>query len=209
MSKLKVLLIDDHEIVRAGFKSLLTTSGGYEVVEAGSAEMGYKLYRKQRPDVVVSDINMPGIGGIELARRVMAFDPKAKIIVLSMYDDISYVDNMKKLGVKGYVTKRSAPTELLAAIKRVSLCQFYLSEDLKKKSKSLLDGADQINELTNREFEIFVLLAQGRTVTDVSNDLCISNKTASNHRDKIMSKLGIRNLVELTRYAIRHSIVPA
>ncbi len=209
MNTIKILLVDDHEVVRAGFKSLLMSSGRYTVIEAGSAEIGYKLYTEQSPDIVVSDINMPGMGGMELVRRIMAFDDKAQVIVLSMYDDISYVENMKKLGVKGYVTKRSAPTELLEAIKTVSMHHFYLSDDIKGKSAGKNTGASQINELTKREFEIFVLLAQGRTVVKVASDLCISTKTASNHRDKIMRKLGIKTLVELSRYAIRHGVVNA
>jgi len=205
----KVLLVDDHEVVRAGFKSLLMSSNRYTVIEAGNAELGYKAYMEQQPDIVVSDINMPGMGGIELVRRIMSYDNSAKIIVLSMYDDASHVENMKKLGVKGYVTKRSAPTELLEAMKVVSMRYFYLSKDLKIKSAEEDAGGAHIDKLTKREFEIFVLLAQGGTVIEVASDLCISTKTASNHRDKIMSKLGIKTLVELSRYAIRHGVVIA
>jgi len=209
MSTQTVLLIDDHEVVRAGFKSLLASNGQYTVIEAGSAEVGYKIYVEQKPDITISDINMPGMGGIELVRRIMAFDEDAKIIVLSMYDDLSYVENMKKLGVKGYVTKRSAPTELLEAIKAVSNQRTYLSEDLKEKGNEFEGGKNLKFELTKREFEIFVLLAQGRTVAEVAADLFISGKTASNHRDNIMAKLETKSLVELSRYAIRHGVISA
>ena len=209
MDTIKVLLVDDHEVVRAGFKSLLTSNKRYTVIEAGSAELGYKIYTQQKPDIVVSDINMPGMGGMELVRRIMAFDKKAKVIVLSMYDDLSYVENMKKLGVQAYVTKRSAPTELLEAIKSASRRHFYISDDLKVKSNDMKSASTQIDALTKREFEIFILLAQGRSVVEVASDLCISTKTASNHRDKIMQKLDIKTLVELSRYAIRHGVVTA
>ncbi|MES0328366.1 MAG: response regulator transcription factor [Gammaproteobacteria bacterium] len=209
MKHTKILLVDDHEVVRAGFKSLLLSSGHYDVIEAGSAELGYKAYTEHHPDIVVCDINMPGMGGTELIRRIKARDDEAKIIVLSMYDDVSHVENMKKLGVNGYVTKRSAPTELLAAINAVSKHHLYLSNDLTEKSAGLDVRPSDINALSKREFEIFVLLAQGRAVTEVASDLNISPKTASNHRDNIMHKLGVKNLVELSRYAIRHGVVTA
>jgi len=204
-----VLLVDDHEVVRAGFRSLLESAGRYDVIEAGSAELGYKAFMEQQPDVIVCDINMPGMGGMELIRRIKARDAEAKIIVLSMYDDASHVQNMKKLGVNGYVTKRSAPTELLKAISQVSRRHIYLSEDLEEASIEVETERSDINALSKREFEIFELLAQGNSVADVAMDLSISPKTASNHRDNIMHKLGVKNLVELSRYAIRHGIISA
>ena len=209
MKNKKILLIDDHEVVRAGFKSLLVSNGSYDVIEAGSAELGYKIYMEQHPDIIVCDINMPGMGGMELVRRIKARDDEAKIIVLSMYDDASHVENMRKLGVNGYVTKRSAPTELLKAIDAVSVRHLYLSDDLQEKSNDTDVRPSEINALSKREFEIFVLLAQGTAVTEVASNLSISPKTASNHRDNIMHKLGVKNLVELSRYAIRHGVVIA
>lgn len=209
MNNTKILLVDDHEVVRAGFKSLLVSNGHYDVIEAGSAEIGYEVYVEQHPDIVVCDINMPGMGGMELIRRIKARDGEAKIIVLSMYDDASHVENMKKLGVNGYVTKRSAPTELLRAIDAVSLRHLYLSDDLEEKSAEADVSSSEINALSKREFEIFVLLAQGAAVAEVASNLNISPKTASNHRDNIMRKLDVKNLVELSRYAIRHGVVTA
>ena len=209
MSNKKILLVDDHEVVRAGFKSLLISNGRYDVVEAGSAETGYQVYLDQQPDIIVCDINMPGMGGMELIRRIKARDAEAKIIVLSMYDDASHVANMRKLEVNGYVTKRSAPTELLKAIDAVSLSHTYFSDDLKEKSVEIDVRPSEIDALSKREFEIFTLLAQGMSVAEVASSLNISPKTASNHRDNIMHKLGVKNLVELSRYAIRHGIVIA
>lgn len=209
MNHTKILLVDDHEVVRAGFKSLLLSNGHYDVIEAGNAELGYKVYIEHHPDIVVCDINMPGMGGTELIRRIKARDDEAKIIVLSMYDDVSHVENMKKLGVNGYVTKGSAPTELLKAITEVFKNHLYLSKDLIERNAFINVSPSDINALSKREFEIFVLLAQGRAVTEVASDLNISPKTASNHRDNIMHKLGVKNLVELSRYAIRHGVVTA
>ena len=209
MTHTKILLVDDHEVVRAGFKILLMSNGLYDVIEAGSAELGYTAYIEEQPDIVVCDINMPGMGGMELIRRIMARDDDAKIIVLSMYDDASHVENMKKLGVKAYVTKRSAPTELLKAIDAVSRCQFYLSDDLKEQNNDKNTSSAEINTLSKREFEIFILLAQGSSVNEIASNLNISPKTASNHRDNIMHKLAVKNLVELSRYAIRHGVVTA
>ena len=209
MSNKKILLVDDHEVVRAGFKSLLISNGRYDVVEAGSAETGYQVYLDQQPDIIVCDINMPGMGGMELIRRIKARDAEAKIIVLSMYDDASHVANMSKLEVNGYVTKRSAPTELLRAIDAVSTSHTYFSDDLKEKSVTLDVKSSVIDAFSTRQFEIFTLLAQGVSVAEVASSLNISPKTASNHRDNIMHKLGVKNLVELSRYAIRHGIVIA
>lgn len=209
MSNKIILLVDDHEVVRAGFKSLLISNGRYDVVEAGSAETGYQVYLDQQPDIIVCDINMPGMGGMELIRRIKARDAEVKIIVLSMYDDASHVANMSKLEVNGYVTKRSAPTELLRAIDAVSLSLTYFSDDLKEKSVKIDVISSEIDALSKREFEIFTLLAQGVSVAEVASSLNISPKTASNHRDNIMHKLGVKNLVELSRYAIRHGIVIA
>ena len=209
MSNKIILLVDDHEVVRAGFKSLLISNGRYDVVEAGSAETGYQVYLDQQPDIIVCDINMPGMGGMELIRRIKARDAEVKIIVLSMYDDASHVANMSKLEVNGYVTKRSAPTELLRAIDAVSLSHTYFSDDLKEESVKIDVISSEIDALSKREFEIFTLLAQGVSVAEVASSLNISPKTASNHRDNIMHKLGVKNLVELSRYAIRHGIVIA
>ena len=109
MSSEKILLVDDHEIVRAGFRSLLGAGGDFTIIEAGSAEDGYAAFLRERPDVVIMDINMPGMGGIEAIRRILAQDANARIIVLSMYDDPSHIENTRRMGVLGYVTKRSAP----------------------------------------------------------------------------------------------------
>ncbi|MCK5359780.1 MAG: response regulator transcription factor, partial [Gammaproteobacteria bacterium] len=170
----KILLIDDHEVVRAGFRSLLASSEQcFEVIEANSAEAGYRAYLEHKPHVIISDINMPGMGGVELIKRIRARDVNVRIVVLSMYDDPGHVQIMKNYGVNAFVTKRSAPTELLKAIQPASGRGMYLSLDIKKYIKDGLTYSEGIELLSKREFEIFVLLAQGRSVKEIAEDITI------------------------------------
>jgi len=202
-----ILLVDDHQVVRAGFRSLLTANDDFVVLEAASAEEGIELFRSHNPDLVVMDISMPGMGGFESIRRILARDPSAKIVVLSMYDDHSYIENTRQLGVMGYITKRSAPGELLSAISAVLQGQQYFSKDLNLDNPLVSETRELITALSKREFEIFTLLAEGRSVVKIAEDLVISPKTVSNHRDAVMRKLNLANIAELTRCAIRHGIM--
>ena len=205
----KILLADDHEVVRVGFRGLLEQSGEFEIIEAESAEAAYTLYSQENPDIVVMDISMPGMGGLEGIRRILKRDPKAKILVLSMYDDSSYIHHTRDEGAMGYVTKRSAPLELIQAINALMRGKQYFSDDLDITKDYTKDMPGTVSDLSRREFEILTLLVSGKTVVQISESLHISPKTVSNHRDNIMRKLNMDNMVSLTRFAIRHHIIEA
>lgn len=211
MSRSKILLVDDHAVVRAGFRYLLEGENGYEIHEVSSAEEACAVYNDLRPDVVVMDMMMPGMGGLEGVRHLRAKDEAACILVLSMRDDAAYVSRALKAGAKGYLTKRSAPEELAKAVQALMRGKLYLGEDVAQMTEEG-EGAsdeDRVQRLSEREFEVFCLLAEGRTVVEISDDLHLSPKTVSNHRANIMQKLGAKSIVELTRLAIRNGLIDA
>jgi two-component system invasion response regulator UvrY len=197
--------------VRAGFRYLLEGENGYEIHEVASAEEACAVYNDFRPDVVVMDMMMPGMGGLEGVRHLRAKDDDACILVLSMRDDAAYVSRALKAGAKGYLTKRSAPEELAKAVRTLMRGKLYLGEDVAQMREDG-EGAsdeDRVQRLSEREFEVFCLLAEGRTVVEISEDLHLSPKTVSNHRANIMQKLGAKSIVELTRLAIRNGLIDA
>lgn len=209
--KVKLLLVDDHAIVRAGFRHLLKSDADYEIKEVDSAEEACKIYGDYQPDAVIMDLMMPGMGGLEGVRYLHAKDKKAKILVLSMRDDLAYVTRATLAGAIGYLTKQSAPEELARAIKAIIKGQKYLSADIHEVTgkKSWVSDEEKINTLSEREFEVFCMLAEGLTVLKISSDLHLSPKTVSNHRTRILSKLQALNTVEITRMAIRSGLIEA
>lgn len=208
--KTKLLLVDDHAIVRAGFRFLLESDADYEIREVDTAEEACRIYSEYKPDAVIMDLLMPGMGGLQGVRHIHAKDNNAKVLVLSMRDDPIYVSQASKAGAQGYVTKRSAPEELTKAVTVIMKGQNYLSADVAKTvSKSGKSDQEQIDCLTEREFEIFCLLAEGQTVVNISEDLHLSAKTVSNHRTHIMNKLHANNIVDITRLAIRRGLIEA
>jgi two-component system invasion response regulator UvrY len=208
--KTKLLLVDDHAIVRAGFRYLLESDADYEIREVNTAEEACRIYSEYKPDAVIMDLLMPGMGGLQGVRHIHAKDNNAKVLVLSMRDDPVYVSQATKAGAQGYVTKRSAPEELTKAVAVLIKGNKYVSADVAKlKNKSTKTDQEKIDTLSEREFEIFCLLAEGHTVVNISEDLHLSPKTVSNHRTRIMHKLYATNIVELSRMAIRNGLIEA
>jgi len=213
--KKKLLLVDDHAIVRAGFRYLLECSQSYEIKEVSSAEEACEIYNQFKPDAVVMDLMMPGMGGLEGVRHIRAKDKEAKILVLSMREDEAFVSRAQSAGAKGYITKRSAPDELTKAVLHIINNKKYISSDIKElregKSLKSSDNSDQakLDNLSEREFEVYCLLAEGHTVIDISKQLHLSPKTVSNHRTHIMQKMQAKSIVELTRLAIRKGHIEA
>lgn len=209
--RIKLLLVDDHAIVRAGFRHLLKNDADYDIHEVDSAEEACKVYGDYQPDAVIMDLMMPGMGGLEGVRYLHAKDRKAKILVLSMRDDRAYVTRATLAGAKGYLTKKSAPEELALAIKVIINGQKYLSADIHEFTgkKSYMSDEEKIKSLSEREFEVFCMLSEGLSVLKISTDLHLSPKTVSNHRTRILSKLQALNSVEITRMAIRNGLVEA
>ena len=208
--KAKLLLVDDHAIVRAGFRHLLESNNDYEIREVDTAEEACRIYSEFNPDAVIMDLLMPGMGGLQGVRHIHAKDNNANVLVLSMRDDPVYVSQATKAGARGYVTKRSAPDELTRAVSVLIKGQTYLSADIASTvSNTTKSDQEKIESLSDREFEIFCLLAEGQTVVNISENLHLSPKTVSNHRTNIMHKLQAKNIVEVTRLAIRNGLIEA
>lgn len=205
-----ILLVDDHAVVRAGFRYLIEGNTDYRVIEAESSEQAYGIYAEQRPEVVVMDVSMPGMGGIEGLRRLKTRYPEARVLLLSMYDDPAFVSRADKHGAMGYLSKNSAADSLVRAIESVLAGRpFFSAEIASRMSDSSSDYSSPTLSLSNREFEIFRLLAEGRAVVEIAEDLSLSPKTVSNHRSRLMEKLGLKTTAELVHYAIRQGVVEA
>jgi two-component system invasion response regulator UvrY len=208
--KINIILVDDHAVVRAGVRRLLEQEPLFDVIaEAESGEKAYQLFSEINPDVMVMDLSMPGIGGLEAIRRILMRNEKAKIVVLSMHEDLSFANQALKLGVKGYLIKNTLGDDLVKAIETISQGEIFLSEEIAKKiAVSSIDGRqDSIHDLSAREFEIFRLLAEGFEVDAIATTLNISSKTVSNYQTMIKQKLNIHTPVELIRYAIKAGVI--
>jgi two-component system invasion response regulator UvrY len=204
--RIRVLLVDDHAIVRAGFRMLLATEEHIEVVaEAERGEQACQLYLEKQPDVVVLDLSMPGIGGLECIRRICNRDSQAKILVFSVHNEMVYVDRAINAGAKGYITKNSAPGILVAAIQKIAEGDCYIEQGLKISPPPVNDEADYrtlIDSLSAREFDVFLLLAKGLTVHKVADELCLGYKTVANYGTQIRSKLKVSTVAELAHIAM-------
>jgi len=210
--RVRVLLVDDHAVVRAGYRLLLQTAPEIEVVaEADSGELACRLSAELAPDVVVMDLTLPGIGGLEAIRRIVQREPKARVLVFSMHEDTMFVEHALAAGASGYVTKSSAPQVLVAAVKQVAAGGRPLAGNIAQRlAFDRVRGRDTpLMELSTREFEIFCLLAEGLTSADIAKRLSLSHKTVANYGTQLKSKLHVGSVAELTRLAIRHGIIAA
>jgi DNA-binding NarL/FixJ family response regulator len=208
--KTTIVLVDDHAVVRAGVRRLLEQEPLFEVIgEAESGEKAYQIFGELKPDVMVMDLSMPGMGGLEAIRRILMRYEKAKILVLSMHEDLSFANQALKLGAKGYLIKNALADDLVKSIETVSNGEVFLSAEIAKKMamQSISWDKDPIHELSAREFEIFRLLAEGLDIDAIASTLNISSKTVSNYQTMIKQKLDINSPVELIRYAIKTGVI--
>jgi two-component system, NarL family, response regulator NreC len=210
---IRILVADDHQIVREGLRKLLETEQDMEVVgEAEDGRAALELARKLIPDVVVMDVKMPKMTGIDASRQIHAESPGTKIIALSIYEDLRFVTNMFRAGAKGYLLKECAFEELAQAVRSVMANRTYLSpqvaDNVLQDYISQSDGPkpSAYSALTSREREILKLLSEGKRSRQIANLLDISVKTADTHRLHIMRKLGLKNMVDLTKFAIREGL---
>jgi two-component system invasion response regulator UvrY len=203
---LAILMVDDHPVVRAGFRYVLNKQHNYRVLEAESAEEAYSTYRSELPDVIVMDISMPGIGGLEGIRKLKAFNQDIKIIVLSVRDDPTSVAHAMSLGVLAYLSKNCVPEELVSAIRQVMKGEVYLSSSLQMDVHENRN-ASSLKKLTKREFEVFQYLAQGDSISVIAATLNRSVKTMNNHRSSIMKKLHAKNTTQLALIAQREGVL--
>lgn len=209
---IKIMLVDDHAVVRAGYQMLMKSSANMEVVaEAESGEEACRLYTIHQPDVVVMDLSLPGIGGLEAIRRILARDPKAVILAFSMHEDVIFVEQALQAGARGYLTKSSAPELLLVAVQEILKGNRYVDEKLQpllEYEKSRGPGTP-LSDLSTREFEIFCMLAEGMNTSEIAKRLSISYKTVANYSTQIKSKLNAATSADIARLAIRYNIIQA
>ncbi|MFV1922594.1 MAG: response regulator [Methylotenera sp.] len=207
---IKVMLVDDHAVVRAGLRRLIENQLNIQVVaEAADGDQAYHLYSAAPVDVVVMDLSMPGMGGIESARRIIGRYASAKIIIFSMHDNATFASQVLKTGVKGYVTKTGSDSDLLKAIQEVAQGRSYLSPEVAQKIalESMSGDENPLKMLSAREFEVFRLLTEGVSAEEVGERLKISQKTVSNYYTMIKQKLGANSPIEMVRIAIRYGVI--
>ena len=210
---IKVLLVDDHAVVRTGFRLLLQSQPDINVAaEASSGEAACQIYAELNPDVVVMDLGMPGMGGLEALRRIRARNSAARILALSAHDDPMHARRALREGALGFLSKRSAPETLIEAIATVAAGRRYIDPSLAQKlALAEIEGGTRspIEQLSEREFEVFMRLAGGATVQKIAEDLKLSASTIGTHLYNIKQKLGVVNQSELTLLAIRHGLIEA
>ena len=212
---IRLLLADDHAVVRSGLRLLLEAQP--DLVIVGEAENGEEAIRRTaelQPDVVLMDIEMPGMNGIEAARRIKTQSPGASVLALTMYEDDQYFFEMLRAGASGYVPKRAAPDELASAIRAVSRGEVFIhpslagrlvQDYLQRRDMEVQEQA--AGDLTPREQEVLTLIAQGLSNNEIADQLVISAKTVDRHRENIMRKLNLHNRVDLVKYALRKGLI--
>jgi len=210
--RIRILLADDHAVLRAGLRALLAAQDDLEVVgEASDGAEAIRLCQTLRPDVVVMDIGMPGVSGIDATARIKRDLPGTKVLILSMHDDRGYLRQVLRVGASGYVLKKAADTELLAAIRAAARGEVFLDPTL---AKALVDevmepktAGGEAPALSDREREVLRLLAHGHTNQQVADRLCISVKSVETYKARLMEKLGLKGRAELVRHALQHGLL--
>jgi two-component system invasion response regulator UvrY len=210
MAMIRVMLVDDHAVVRAGFRRLIETMADMEVVgEAASGEEACRQAATLRPDVVVLDISMPGIGGLETIGRLARVAPEARVLVLSVHENEPFPSLALERGASGYLTKRCAPEELITAVRELAHGRKYLASDVAR--RIVLGRSDgepkRLASLSPRELEVFGSLARGRSVNEIAANLNLSPKTVHVHRANLLAKLGVKTTAELVALAVRHGVL--
>jgi two-component system, NarL family, invasion response regulator UvrY len=205
----RVMLVDDHAIVRMGFRMLLAGAGIEVVAEAGDGEQACQQYGAVQPDVVVMDLSMPGMGGLEAVRRLLAQDPKARVLALSAHEDTAHPRRVLRAGALGYLAKRGAPDELIAAVKAVAAGDRYVdAQTAQALALAQIDGSGSpVDVLSEREFSVFIQLARGMTVAQIADNLKLSPSTVGTHLYHVKQKLNAANQSELTLVALRWGLI--
>jgi len=204
-----IQIVDDHAVVREGLKGVLQCDPNLCIsVESASGEEAYADYFQHRPDVMMLDIAMPGESGLTMLGRLMKRDPDARVLILSMYDDELIAIRAMETGARGFVTKGASPELITRAVSAVADGKIFIENRMARKMALYRASRGRgVNSLTRREFEIFQMLADGKSVKGIAEDLNLSPKTVGTHRTHIMAKLGCRNVAELARLAIRNRII--
>jgi two-component system invasion response regulator UvrY len=210
VAPVRVVLVDDHAVVREGYRRLLERTQDISVIaEAASGEEAYRTVCDLQPDVTVMDINLPGIGGIEVVRRLVARMPDAKVLMFSMHEDTIFSSRALQSGARGYVTKSAAPEVLVEAVRLVAQGKLYISHEMAQElALQMLPGRDNpIDALSAREFEVFRLLVAGHSLQEISRILSLSYKTVANYQSNIKHKLDVSNTAQVVRIALSHGLI--
>jgi two-component system invasion response regulator UvrY len=210
MNKIRVMLVDDHAVVRMGFRLLLQTTDDIEVIaEVDTGEAAYMRYCELSPDVVVMDLAMPGMGGIEAVKRIMARDKHARIVALSAHDDTSHPKRVLKAGALGYLSKRGAPEALIDAVRDVFQGRMTLDPLVAQRMAlhDLSGDRGPVDQLSEREFEVFLQLARGQSVAQIAESLSLSTSTIGTHLYNVKQKLNASNQAELTLIALANGLI--
>lgn len=210
MSQINVMLVDDHAVVRMGFKMLLETTDDIKVIaEAESGEEAIKFYMEHKPNVIVMDITMPGMGGMEAIERILSKESSARILVLSAHEDSVHPKRVLNAGAMGYVTKRSAAEELIKAIRAVASGKKYIEASVAQQMaiQQLSGTQNPVDVLSEREFEVFMSLAKGKTTNEIAETLFLSPRTVGTHLYNIKQKLNANNSAEIALIAMRSGLI--
>lgn len=210
MSQISIMLVDDHAVVRMGFKMLLESDADIKVVaEAENGETAIKSYVEHKPNVVVMDITMPGMGGIEAIERILAKDSNARILVLSAHEDSVHPKRVLNAGAMGYLTKRSAAEELIKAIRTIATGKKYIEASVAQQMaiQQLSGEQSPVDVLSEREFEVFMSLARGKTTNEIAESLFLSPRTVGTHLYNIKQKLNANNSAEIALIAMRSGLL--
>ena len=200
---MRVLLVDDHAIVRAGLRGLLAAGGRAEIAEAADAAGAVAAMRATRPDLIVLDINLPGIGGLDLLRRMLAEDDRLRVLVLSMHAEPIYATRAIEAGARGYLSKNAPPDELITAVARIAAGGHYVENEIAQElALQRIAPAPPQARLTARELEIVRLLAAGRSLSEIAATLCLGYKTVANACTALKAKLGVARTADLLRVSI-------
>jgi two-component system invasion response regulator UvrY len=208
---MRVLIVDDHPIVVSGCKALLGAEPATEVVDAADGEGGYLTYFAEQPDVAVIDINLPGVSGLELCRRILQRDPQARLIIFSMNDDPIFAVRAIEAGAKGYIAKNDDPLLFADAVRRVAAGDVYLRPEMAREVAFIRvgSGSNPLSQLNPRDLEILRLLAAGNSMAQIAHVLNVSYKTVANNCTALKHKLGARSAMDLMRIAVDSSISPS
>ena len=206
---MKVLIVEDHPIVRNGLRRLLAAEGELEIREAANGKEALSVFRGQRPGLVILDLNLPGIGGLEVIARLKIADPNARVLVLSMHHDEIHVTRALQAGAAGYVSKNAPPDEILEAIRRVAAGHTYLEHEIAEELafSSVRTSWHPLKDLSSRDLEVLRLLAKGCTLPQIADTVGISYKTAANNCSQIKAKLGAATTADLVRLAIQSGLI--
>ncbi|MDP7592377.1 MAG: UvrY/SirA/GacA family response regulator transcription factor [Litorilituus sp.] len=208
---IKILLVDDHELVRTGINKILNEVKGFNVVnECKSGEEAVKYCRQNFPDVILMDMDMPGMGGLEATKKILHFSPDAKVIVLTAHTETPFPTKVMQIGAAGYLTKGTPPNEMVNAIRAVNSGQRYLPAKIAQQmalNQFKSSEENPLNALSDRELQIMLMITRGQKVPDISEHLNLSTKTVNSYRYRMFEKLNVGNDVELTHLAIRYGML--